>query len=140
MAAPPQAVWDVLADFGALSSWARNVDHSCLLTPSADGVGLDTCRRVQVGRDTLVERITEFDPPRTLAYEVEGFAKQVRRITNRWTMSPAGDHTAVTLTSTIEIGPNAAQRLAERIAVRLGAKHLDALLTGLSHRLESAHA
>lgn len=140
MAASPQTVWDVLADFGALSSWAATIDHSCLLTPAADGVGLGTCRRVQVGRDTLVERITEFDPPNALAYEVEGFAKQVRRITNRWTLSPAGGRTAVTLTSTIEIGPNVVQGVAERIALRLGAKHLDALLTGLSQRLESAHA
>lgn len=139
MAASPQTVWDVLADFGALSSWAANIDHSCLLTPAADGVGPGTCRRVQVGRDTLVERITEFDPPRALAYDVDGFAKQVRRITNRWALSPTGDRTDVTLTSTIEIGPRLAQRAAEHVALRLGAKHLDALLTGLSHRLESAH-
>ena len=107
---------------------------------SAHGVGPGTCRRVQVGRDVLVERITEFDPPRALAYEVEGFAKQVRSITNRWTLSPTGGGTAVTLTSTVVIGGNLAQRVAERIAVRLGAKHLDALLTGLSQRLDSAHA
>ncbi len=65
VAAEAQAVWDVLADFGAISSWAGNVDHSCLLSPAAQGVGVGTTRRVQVGRDTLVERITDFEPPRT---------------------------------------------------------------------------
>ena len=37
--APPDRVWDVLADYGAIASWAPNVDHSCLLTERADGVG-----------------------------------------------------------------------------------------------------
>ncbi|MFW2333546.1 SRPBCC family protein, partial [Ilumatobacter sp.] len=32
-------VWAVLSDFGAISSWASNVDHSCLLTDQPDGVG-----------------------------------------------------------------------------------------------------
>jgi len=30
IAAQPQAIWDLLADFGSLSSWADNVDHSCV--------------------------------------------------------------------------------------------------------------
>ena len=35
IAAEPQAIWDVIADFGAISSWADIVDHSCLLNPAA---------------------------------------------------------------------------------------------------------
>lgn len=30
IAAEPGAVWAALADFGAISGWASNVDHSCL--------------------------------------------------------------------------------------------------------------
>ena len=37
--APPDRVWKLLADYGAIASWAPNVDHSCLLTDRADGVG-----------------------------------------------------------------------------------------------------
>ena len=33
---PPAEVWDVLSDFGAISSWAPNVDHSCLLSDRVD--------------------------------------------------------------------------------------------------------
>ena len=62
-------IWDVLADFGSITSWADNVDHSCILFSGADGGPIGTARRVQVKRDALVERITEFDPPRALAYE-----------------------------------------------------------------------
>ncbi len=103
---PPQAVWEVLADFGALSSWAGNVDHSCLLEHAVDGVAVGTSRRVQVGRDTLVERITEFDAPVALAYDIEGLPRRLRRVSNRWTLTPAGDSTTVTLTSTVDIGAN----------------------------------
>lgn len=65
-------VWDVLADFGSLSSWSANVDHSCVLYAGPDGGGLGTARRVQVKRDALVERITEFAPGRALAYDIDG--------------------------------------------------------------------
>ncbi len=60
--APPQAIWDVLADFGSLSSWADNVDHSCILNQGPHGGAVGTTRRVQIGRNVLVERITEFTP------------------------------------------------------------------------------
>jgi uncharacterized protein YndB with AHSA1/START domain len=139
IAAEAQAIWDVLADFGAISSWAGNVDHSCLLSPAAEDIGPGTTRRVQVGRDTLVERITEFDPPQSLAYDVEGFPRRLRRLENRWTLRPAGGGTSVTLTTTIEIGRNPVQRLAERAVARLSARQLDTMLTGLAHRLEAAH-
>jgi hypothetical protein len=63
IAARAQEIWDVLADFGSISSWAGNVDHSCILFSGPDGGPVGTARRVQVKRDALVERITEFDPP-----------------------------------------------------------------------------
>jgi hypothetical protein len=109
------------------------------LSPAAEDIGPGTTRRVQVGRDTLVERITEFDPPQSLAYDVEGFPRRLRRLENRWTLRPAGGGTSVTLTTTIEIGRNPVQRLAERAVARLSARQLDTMLTGLAHRLEAAH-
>ena len=47
-------VWDVLADFGSISSWADNIDHSCILN-HGPGEPIGTTRRVQIGRDALVE-------------------------------------------------------------------------------------
>jgi uncharacterized protein YndB with AHSA1/START domain len=139
IAAEPQTIWDVLADFGAISSWVDFVDHSCLLTPTADGVGLGTARRAQLGRDTLVERITEFDPPRALAYDVEGVPHPLR-VTNRWTLAPSTGGTVVTLTFTAEIGSNPLQRLAERIVGRGSTKRLDSMLAGLTNRMEHTRA
>jgi carbon monoxide dehydrogenase subunit G len=140
VAAEPQAIWDVLADFGAISSWADIVDHSCLLSPAADGVAVGTARRVQLGRNTLVERITEFDAPHALAYDVEGFPRLLRRINNRWTLTPSTGGTVVTLTSALEIGSNPLQRLAERIIARASVKQVDAMLAGLTHQLEGSYA
>lgn len=139
IAARPQPIWDVLADFGAISSWAGNVDHSCILFPGADGAAIGTARRVQVKRDALVERITEFDPPRALAYDVEGLPGRVRRMTNRWTLAPGpSGPTVVTLTSTVEIGDSPAQKLAERVLCRFLARQSDVMLAGLANRLENA--
>ncbi len=132
-------IWDVLADFGSISSWADNVDHSCIQFSGPDGGPLGTARRVQVKRNALVERITEFDPPRTLAYDIEGLPRRLRRVTNRWTLAPAAGHAAVvTLTSTVEIGSGPLQKLAERVVCRFLARQSDVMLTGLANRLENA--
>jgi uncharacterized protein YndB with AHSA1/START domain len=139
IAARPQEIWDILADFGSLSSWADNADHSCILFHGPDGGPMGTARRVQIKRDALVERITEFDPPRALAYDIEGLPSRLRRVTNRWTLAArAGDSTAVTLTSTVEIGPRPPQELAERIVCRFVARQSDSMLAGLAKRLENA--
>jgi Polyketide cyclase / dehydrase and lipid transport len=135
-------IWDVLADFGSISSWAPNADHSCILCSGPDGGPVGTARRVQVRRDALVERITEFDPPRALAYDIEGLPSRLRRLTNRWTLAPAGGdaagQTLVTVTSTVEIGPHATQQLFERAVCRFVARQSDSMLAGLANRLEKA--
>jgi hypothetical protein len=135
VAANPKEVWDVLADFGSISSWADNIDHSCILSNGSEPVG--TTRRVQIGRNTLVERITEFDPTWALAYDVEGLPKRLHRFTNRWTLRAIqGGNTVVTLTSTLEIGSGAMQRLAERALCRVQVRHSDVMLAGLANRWE----
>jgi carbon monoxide dehydrogenase subunit G len=138
IAADLQAVWDVLADFGSISSWADNIDHSCILVQGDEPVG--TTRRVQVGRNALVETITEFAPLRVIAYDVDGLPKRVRRFTNRWSLQPTGnDATIVTLTSTVEIGSGAVNKLAERAMRRVQIRQSDILLADLARRLEKPH-
>ncbi len=137
IAAAPQAVWDVLADFGSISSWADNIDHSCVLVQADQPLG--TTRRVQIGRNALVETITEFDAPQAIAYDVDGLPKQVRRFTNRWSLRPTDQGTVVTLTSTVEIGSGALRKLAERALCRVQVRQSDIMLAGLARRLENSH-
>lgn len=135
--ASPQAVWTVLADFGAISTWAGNVDHSCLLEHGADGPAVGTTRRVQVGRDTLVERITEIIAPTSLAYDIEGLPRRLRQVANRWTLTPvATGGTEITLTSTVEIGANPVAGLAEHAMCRFMSRQSEAMLAGLAERVE----
>ena len=137
IAAAPQAVWNVLADFGSISSWADNIDHSCVLVQADQPLG--TTRRVQIGRNALVETITEFDAPQAIAYDVDGLPKQVRRFTNRWSLRPTDPGTVVTLTSTVEIGSGALRKLAERALCRVQVRQSDIMLAGLARRLENSH-
>jgi hypothetical protein len=136
IAADPRAVWDVLADFGAISAWADNIDHSCILNQGSEPVG--TTRRVQIGRNALIEQITEYDETRTLAYEVEGLPKRLRRFNNRWSLQPGGDGTVVTLTSTVDIGSGPVHKIAERAVCRVQVRQSDIMLAGLAHRLENS--
>jgi carbon monoxide dehydrogenase subunit G len=138
IAAAPQAVWEVLADFGAISCWAPNIDHSCILVRRDEPLG--TARRVQIGRNALVETITEFEPQRVLAYNVDGLPKLLRRFNNRWSLRTAGDaDTVVTLTTTVEIGPGLVRSLAERAVCRIQTRQTDTMLAGLAHRLENVY-
>jgi Polyketide cyclase / dehydrase and lipid transport len=140
IAAGPQEIWGVLADFGALSSWADGVDHSCVLEPGHGGGPIGTARRVQIGRNTVVERIVECESGCALAYDIAGLPPMLGRLRNRWTLAPAGAGvTAVTLTSTVDIGAGGPQRFAERVICRVLAKQSDALLAGLAKRLENQH-
>lgn len=126
----------MLADFGAISSWAANVDHSCLLDPGTDGAGAGTTRRVQVGRNTLVERITELQAPTVLGYIIEGLPRRLGRVANRWELCPAGqDRTEVRLTTTVDIADNPVARAAEHILCLTLARHSDVMLTGLAARM-----
>jgi hypothetical protein len=108
IAASPDVVWAALADFGAIVVWAPNVDHSCLLTDQESGVG--TARRIQAGRTTLVETVTEWTPPTssdpgTLTYSLAGLPRVIRWVTNSWRLTLDHGGTTVTLTSTVDAGP-----------------------------------
>lgn len=110
-----------------------------MLNWGPDGQPVGATRRLQVGRNALVDRFTVFDPPATLAYDIEGLPARLRKVANRWTLRPASDKTVVTITSTVEIGTAPPARLAEQVALRVLAKQSDALLAGLAHRLENMH-
>lgn len=135
IAAQQQAIWDVLADFGAISGWADNVDHSCLLEHGPEpGIGMS--RRIQVGRDTLVERVTECCPPDSLGYDIEGLPRRLTA-SNRWTLVPlTSGYTEVTLTSTVRVGANPLASLIARGICRYLAKQSDVMLAGLARRVK----
>jgi hypothetical protein len=137
IAAPPEAIWAVLADFGAISTWAPKVDHSSLLRSTDGGSGIGTTRRIQTGRMTLLERVVAWDEPTTLAYDLDGLPSVVHSARNEWRLEPAGaGTTAVTLTSFIDCGSRPPQKLVARIVGWRMAKASDSMLAGLTDLLE----
>ncbi|EUA87991.1 polyketide cyclase / dehydrase and lipid transport family protein [Mycobacterium ulcerans str. Harvey] len=111
-----------------------------MLNEGPDGEPVGTTRRVQVGRNTLVERITAFDPPTSLAYDIEGLPNRLRKVANHWRLRRSGNATIVDLTSTVEVGTSRLAQMAERVALRVLAQQSDAMLAGLASRLEKTHA
>jgi carbon monoxide dehydrogenase subunit G len=137
--AAPQVIWDVLADFGALSSWVDGVDHSAVLNDGPGGTLLGTTRRVQMGRNVLIERVTDARPTVELGYDITGLPRRLRHVANRWTLQPASAGTVVTITSTVDIGGNPMALIAERIVCRVMARQSDSMLAGMAKRTENAH-
>jgi hypothetical protein len=106
------------------------VDHSSVLHHGADGP-VGTSRRVQIGRNTLVETITDYLAPTTLAYDIEGMPSRLGRLNNRWTLQSAGQDTVVALTGTVTGGAGAL------LVSRAMAKMADELLAALARRMEA---
>jgi len=124
------AVWAVLADFAAISQWAPNVDHSCLMSDQTEGVGM--VRRIQTGRTTVVETVEHWEPGAALRYAITGLPPIVRSVTNQWSIESHGDATTATLTTEIDAGPRPPQQaIAKAVGRKLG-QASDEMLAGLA--------
>jgi len=130
IAAAPEEVWRTLAAFDRISRWAKNVDHASFTTPATDGVG--ATRRVQAGRVTVLETITEWSPPTRLAYSIAGLPRVVGQVSNSWQLEPAAGGTRATLTSSVDPGPRIAGRIAAAVLARVLARTSVQLLAGLA--------
>lgn len=130
------AVWEVLADFGAIVTWADFVEHSTLLRAGPIEPGLT--RRVQMGRTVVLERVIDVDAPNAIQYAIEGLPERISSVQNRWTIDADGAcGSRVSIATTVAIGPRPPQQLAERVLGRVLARRSDEMLTGLATYLES---
>lgn len=139
VAAAPDRVWEVLADFGAIATWVPMIQHSCLLSEQTEHPG--TVRRVQIARQTLVERVVTWRPGTELAYDIEGLPPIVGTARNTWRLTPAGDggaSTHVVLTTEIETGPNPVKQLVAKKVLERMALASDMMLAGLANAVAPA--
>ena len=130
IAAPRKTVWAVLADFDRIVDWAHDVDHSCLLTDRASGVG--AVRRVQQGANTVTETVVDWDEAIRLAYRIDSLPPLFRQVINRWELAEDEDGARVSLT--VEVVPirlpaTVVAWLAARMAGRVNARMLSDLQT-----------
>ena len=133
---PAAEVWAVLADFGGIVRWAPIVDHSCLLSAQREGV--DTVRRIQSGRRTLVERVVEWIDGERLSYVVEGLPSPVRSLRNTWQLDDGDGMTEVTLTSSVDVGQRPPQKLVAQVLARPLSRASHQMLQGLDDHLRMA--
>lgn len=88
--AAPAAVWSVLGDFGAEHRWASQLRH-CERDTEAVRVGaIRTCvlAKALMGRKAVAEQLIDYDPGKTLAYQLLGGAGPFRTAEGRWTIIP----------------------------------------------------
>jgi carbon monoxide dehydrogenase subunit G len=135
IAGPSEQVWAMLADFGEISRWAPNVDHSCLTTEQAEGVGC--VRRVQIGRSALLEQVVQWEAGERLAYAIQGLPPVVRSAVNTWTVEADEGSTTVTLTTQVDAGPRPPQQAVARVIGKAMAKASRQMLDGLKAHIES---
>lgn len=128
----------MLADFGSISRWAPNVDHSCLMSDQTEGVG--TVRRIQTGRNTVVERVVVWEPGERLGYSITGLPPVVSGVINTWVLAEQFSTTTVTLISEIAAGPKPPQKVAARGVARVMSKASDQMLQGLNAYLVAVPA
>lgn len=138
IAGATSSVWPMLEDFGGVARWAPNVDHSCLTTEQSSGVGCE--RRVQVGRNALLEQIVEWVAGERLAYSIKGLPPVMRSVVNTWTFDGNGDSTTVTLTTQVDAGPRPPQQVAARVFAKVMAKASREMLAGLKAHIETAQS
>lgn len=134
VAATPDRVWEVLADFGAIATWVPMIQHSCLLSEQTEHPG--TVRRVQLARQTLVERVVTWRPGVEVAYAIEGLPPIVGPTRNTWSLKPSsgGAHTEVVLTTEIETGRNPIKTFAATKVLQKMELASEMMLAGLAGR------
>lgn len=95
-----EEVWRVLGDFGSEHRWTTTL-VSCEHDTEIVRVGtVRRCRlpRPVMGRRQVDERLTEFEPGRSLAYVLDGGAGPFATVSSRWSTAPtSAEGTAVTV-------------------------------------------
>lgn len=128
--APAERVWAVLAEFGDIAEWVPLIQHSCLLSEQTERVG--AVRRVQIARQTLVERVISWKPQRELAYDIEGLPPVVGTARNTWRLTAVGGTTEVVLTTELQTGRNPIKRfIAKKVLDRMAVAS-EQMLAGLA--------
>ena len=135
---PADDVWAVLADFDSISEWADFVDHSCLMSEQTEGAG--AARRIQMGRTTIIETITDWESGAMFSYAISGLPPVIGSVTNTWRIGASGNSTMVSLTTEIDAGARPPRRLVAGVVGRRLGRSSDAMLAGLSTHLASNKA
>jgi ligand-binding SRPBCC domain-containing protein len=135
--APPEMVWQTLANLEALEEYDPGVVRS-RLTSSA-GTGLGAARRCELEpKGWFEERVTEWQPGEALTFELSACNLPVAFLRHRYTLVPDGSGTRVTQHMEYRLKYGLLGRALDALVVR---RQWDAgikgFLAGLKARVES---
>jgi uncharacterized protein YndB with AHSA1/START domain len=103
LAAPPERVFEVLADLPGWTAWFRNMSKSVLETPPS---GPGAVRVVTIGTSTVRERAAVLEPGRLVLSLMASNVPGMRAMTEDWVLEPTGDgHTRLRFTAGVEVVP-----------------------------------
>jgi len=136
--APIRAVWDVLADIGAIHLWNPGVKHSELLTPEFISTGAR--RRCDLGRGQyLDEEVTNFSPPHRMTIKVIRTSLPLRSAEIHFELGERGALTEVSISAAYAVRGSLLGCLIDPILVTpLYRRGMRKLLMGLKHYIEPA--
>lgn len=135
IAVSPDAVWEALADFGAIERWSPVVVESHLTGDVAEGVGC--ARHCELfPRGSVDEVVTIWEPGEHLGISVESqgggpFSSQH----SDFSIAAAADGCTVTMTMEFELAAGAEDRLASITGALQQA--VDATTAGLRYHVET---
>ena len=92
--APAQLVWDVLANFGDVQSWAPYMRESHLIGEQLSGVGMKRGMRHAWGF-RFEEVVTQWHEGKGFAFDVLKAPFPMKDVKEVWVLAPENSHTAV---------------------------------------------
>ena len=96
--APPEDVWQLVADGANWDRWARMSESKLARKGDPDPNGVGAIRRFRTGKLVTREEVIAFDPPRHMAYRLlKGLP--VKDYRSDIVLTPAGGGTDITWTS-----------------------------------------
>ena len=136
--APVASVWEVLADIGSIADWNPGVVKSYVTGDRAGEVG--AARHCNLGgKNYLDEEVVEWDEGRLLTMRVVGSNMPFKTADIRFTLSPEGEGTSVTVAPEYSLKGSIVGVLMDTLVVRrMYIRGMESLLSGLKEHVEAA--
>lgn len=133
IAHPPEAVWEVLADFGSVAKWAPRMKDSRITSGQINGVGTRRVMR-HVWGFRIVETVTSWDQGVGFSYRLDQAPAPLRGVVETWRVEPEADGTRVRTCVSYATGWAGFGRLLDRCLVRfLIEREMASSLRSLGH-------
>jgi hypothetical protein len=135
--APPEAVWEVIADFGHVDLWAPTVTKC--VCPGGKKRGVGAKRTLTTTRKTSAEEtVIEWNEKKNLTFEITKGLPSIALLQEAWYIQRWPQGTEVIVAMGYETKPGIFHRIVERVMMRgMLTDMLVKNLAGLKHHVET---